>query len=201
MASPKLLKPDVVQIVPIDRLFVDPENDELRTITPTRFEDLLQNLLARPSMLAARPPIANLEGGIIAGAHRWKASQKILTDTDIPWGDFHEMWHGKGIPVFARAFPTDAERREWMLADNAEFATYVPDALAGLVAQHAADPMGSVQLLGLADADVRRLLDAHAHAAAGDPGPDPGGQQQVPASPTFGRNVTCPECGCRFHTN
>jgi hypothetical protein len=192
--APKLLKPGLSRVKP-DRLFIHPLNDRVRTIRPDRLDDAVFNLLARPEMLRARPIITNLEGAIVGGARRWLAVRRIFDDVHgVPWGPFHEAYKA-GVPVYARAFPDDAELREWITADNADFGEWIPDELAALVSEHARAG-ADTRLLGLADEDVRHLIAMH--EGAGDPGPDPG-EAQGDSRPTFGRKVTCPACGLDFH--
>jgi DNA modification methylase len=118
-----------------------PWPDNPRTIRPERLDDLKRALEADPGMLSARPLIGLPDGTIICGNQRLLAAQELGWET---------------IPVLT--VDLDSERaRLWALRDNAQYGDWDEAALAGLLAELAADGV-ELALTGFASAELDTLL-------------------------------------------
>lgn len=150
----------------------DPENTDQRTISDDRLEALKHALENAPTMMLARPVILDTAGFSVGGNHRLRASKLMIGDDAFPifnaWVRDHH-----GIPFFVRHFETAAERREWRIRDNADYAQWTDDGLEALVRQHQ-DEGADMLLLGLDEPEIGRLLaDAANDGAGGGGGIDP----------------------------
>jgi hypothetical protein len=151
----------------------DPENVEQRTITDDGMRRLKYALEKAPAMMLARPVILDVKGVSVGGNHRLRGSKEMIGDDEYPnfnkWVQDHH-----GIPFFIRDFESAAERREWRVRDNADYAAWTDDGLAAVVASHR-DDGGDMLLLGLAEPELDKLLEASAGAGdgGGAGGPDP----------------------------
>lgn len=152
----------------------DPENAEQRSITATSLERLKYALEKAPAMMLARPVIVDTSAVAVGGNHRLRAAREMIGDAEYPefnkWVSDHH-----GIPFFIRAFESAAERREWRIRDNADYASWEEGALAELATLHR-DEGGDLSLLGLDEPQLDALL-ADAAGEGGDgggpAGPDP----------------------------
>jgi hypothetical protein len=99
----------------------DPENVEQRTITDDGMRRLKYALEKAPAMMLARPVILDVKGVSVGGNHRLRGSKEMIGDEEYPnfnkWVQDHH-----GIPFFIRDFESAAERREWRVRDNADYA-------------------------------------------------------------------------------
>ena len=127
-----------------------------REINEERFAALKYSLQKDPSMMEARPIIVDARrGDVVCGNMRLRAC------TELGWEE---------VPVYAKEFASDAQRREWMLRDNQEYGNWVPDELSRLVLAH--EQEGSdLALLGFSTQELSdlRSLDV--------PDVPPGGEQ------------------------
>lgn len=160
--------------------YLEPEllreaEDNPRQIRDERFDLLLRALLADPSMLEARPLIADANDvngsgqyAVVAGNMRLRAIREILISGQETALSAMVAEHA-GVPVYVKAFASDAERREWLLRDNASYGEWVPEELARLLAMHEAEG-ADVALLGFTGLEAESLL-----ALVAEPPPEPGG--------------------------
>jgi hypothetical protein len=166
----------------------DPENVEQRTITDEGLRRLKWALEKAPAMMLARPIILDTEAVSVGGNHRLRASKEMIGDAEYPnfnaWVTDHH-----GIPFFIRHFETVAERREWRVRDNADYAQWTDDGLAAVVRQHK-DEDGDMALLGLDEPELDKLL-AMTDAPAGAGGDDGGGGGPDPLPDVWGVVVEC----------
>lgn len=150
----------------------DPANVEQREISDEQLTRLKYALENAPSMMLARPVILDTEAMAVGGNHRLRAAKLMIGDDDYP--KFNEwVREHHGIPFFIRAFESAAERREWRVRDNAEYAHWTDDGIAQLVTEHARDG-GDMDLLGFDDANLKRLLDYDGGGAPDDDSTAPG---------------------------
>lgn len=141
----------------VGELHESPDNP--REITDEAFEGLKYALEKQPQMLDARPIIATTEGEVVCGNMRLRAARSLN------WEE---------VPVYVREFESDSEKREWMLRDNNEYGSWVPEELRAMVAQHEAEG-ADLQLLGFSDQERRDLLQLPDDDAlpGGDEPPEP----------------------------
>lgn len=135
-----------------------------RTISDERRDDLEYSLAQEPEMLRARPLIADVDGAVICGNMR----HRVMTQR-LGWE--------KG-PVYVKEFESPAQRREWMLRDNQEFGDWVPEELAAEVAAQR-DEEADLRLLGFSEPKVATLLKMHDDASGnggGSGNPPQGGE-------------------------
>jgi hypothetical protein len=117
-----------------------PENP--REISSERFAALRYALEADPGMMEARPIIVDARNGeVVCGNMRLRAAR------ELGW---------EKVPVYLKVFRDDAQRREWMLRDNQEYGTWVPDELAALVQTHEAAG-ADMSLLGFSQQEIDDL--------------------------------------------
>ena len=102
----------------------------------------MYSLRKDPSMLEARPLIADDDGMVVCGNMRLRAARALGWDT---------------VPVFTHTFESEAQKREWMLRDNNEYGQWVPDELQGLVRQHQSEG-NDLRMLGFGGQELRDLL-------------------------------------------
>lgn len=124
----------------VGELHESPDNP--REITVEDFEALCYSLAQDPSMLHARPIIATTEGEVVCGNMRLRAARKLGMET---------------VPTYIKVFDSEAQKREWMLRDNNQFGSWVPDELQALVRQHQAEGQ-DLRLLGFHQQELRDLL-------------------------------------------
>lgn len=157
--------------------------DNPREIRPDRFEALKHSMRVQPSMMEARPVIADTDGFVVAGNMRQRAAIELLAEEGTT--AFKAEFAHRGIPVFVKAFDP-AERREWMLRDNQGYGDWVPGEVAQLVKMHESEG-GDLELLGFDDqalSDLKKL--------ASDDGGEPGGDAgEDPIPDTYGVVVEC----------
>jgi DNA modification methylase len=118
-----------------------PWPDNPRKIRPQRLDDLKRALEADPAMLWARPLIALPDGTVICG------NQRLLAARALGW---------ETIPVLVVDLGPDRARL-WALRDNAQYGDWDETALAGLLAELAADGV-ELALTGFATTDLDTLL-------------------------------------------
>lgn len=150
----------------------DPENAEQRSITATSLERLKYALEKAPAMQLARPVILDTSAVAVGGNHRLRAAKEMIGDAEYP--SFNEwVQEHHGIPFFIRAFESAAERREWRIRDNADYASWEENALAELAIQHR-DEGGDLALLGIDEPELDKLLaDSAGEGNGGGGGIDP----------------------------
>jgi hypothetical protein len=145
-----------------------------RTITAERFADLCYSIEHDPQMLEARPVVFDADQhDVPCGNMRLRAALDVLER--IPDGRLADFIARRGgLPVYVKRFVSPAERREWVTRDNQGYGDWIPDELAALVAEHAADG-GDMAMLGFAEPDIDAMLAiANAEAAGGGGGtPNP----------------------------
>ena len=129
-----------IEMQEVGQLHESPDNP--REITQQSLEELMHSLRADPSMLQARPVIADEEGMVVCGNMRLRAARALGWDM---------------VPVYVKAFESEAQKREWMLRDNNEFGQWVPDELQALVRQHQEEGH-DLRLLGFGQQELRDLL-------------------------------------------
>jgi DNA modification methylase len=139
--------------IPVDSLRAHPRNP--RKITPARLAALERVLAADPQMLEARPLIALADGTLIAGNQRWRAARALRDAGD----DRFET-----VPTIH--VDLEPERAtEWALRDNEGFGVR-DDQITAELLQELADAGRNLELTGMTEHDLRKLLDPA--AAAGD---------------------------------
>lgn len=175
-----------LQKIAHDRLHVSPLNDKTREIDQDRRDQLRKALEKAPEHLEARPLIVDVDGAIIGGRHRWEEARALI-EADKP-SPFRRRFKDGQLPVYVRNFKDDAERLEWLTRDNADYAGWVPDELAPLIAGHQAAG-ADLEMLGLPKQEIDDLLEL-----VGDPHFEP--------TPPDGRldhqltrTIDCPHCG------
>lgn len=151
--------------LPVATLEESADNQAARHITDERFALLCQAVAHDPAMLEPRPliaelpepgPVAKLE--VIAGNMRLRAIKHVLEH----WNESSHrlrtyIEERGGVPVYLKRFADDAERREWMVRDNAGYGEWVPEGLAALVAAQGIDGR-SVELLGMSNDEAAGLV-------------------------------------------
>jgi ParB-like chromosome segregation protein Spo0J len=140
-----------------------------REISTERFQALKYALQNDPGMLEARPLIATTDGEVVAGNMRLRAIRELGWDS---------------VPVFIAELD-EKRKREWMLRDNQEYGTWIPDDLANLVKQHS-DEDGDLSMLGFTDQDLKDLE----RLASGDM-PEPGDAGMEPVPEVFAIVIDC----------
>jgi DNA modification methylase len=139
--------------IPVDSLRAHPRNP--RKITPARLAALERVLAADPQMLEARPLIALADGTLIAGNQRWRAARALRDAGD----DRFET-----VPTIH--VDLEPERAtEWALRDNEGFGVR-DDQITAELLQELADAGRNLELTGMTEHDLQKLLDPR--AAAGD---------------------------------
>lgn len=153
----------------VEELQEAPENP--RDIRPERFEALKYALQADPTMMLARPVIADVtDRAVVCGNMRLRAVKAL-------------GW--TRVPTFLHKFEGAAQRREWMLRDNQEYGDYVPSELAALVKQHEAEG-ADMRLLGFQDQELADL------ARLGEPDiPDAGDAAEDEVTAVWGIVIDC----------
>lgn len=146
----------------------DEENADQREWTDDGARRLKWALEKSPAMMLARPVILDVHGVAVGGNHRLRASKEMIGDDEYPKFNAWVTEH-RGIPFFIREFESAAERREWRVRDNADYARWTDDGLAELVAMHKEEG-GDLLLLGLAEPDLNKLLGDESAGAGGDGG-------------------------------
>ena len=157
--------------VPLELLKEAPENP--RRIREDKFADLRYTLRTAPEMLDARPLIVDDENAeVIGGNMRLRAARAELAE--FPEGELAQFIAQRGgIPTYRRRFPDPAERREWLLRDNADYGEWVPAELALLVDLHQRDH-ADIRLLGFGQGEIEGLL-----ALARQEEPNPSGRRRA----------------------
>jgi hypothetical protein len=146
--------------VPIDKLHVNENNP--RTITKEAFARLKKSLAEDPEMMKARPIIALPDGTVIGGNMRYRAAQALGWRT-VPC-------------VYADLEETRA--KQWIVRDNASYGEWDDQGLAELlyeIQQAGAD----LDLAGLDNAEVERLLDTVTGEEHADTDPDDVGRPRL----------------------
>ena len=134
--------------------------DNPRAITDERFAALKYAMDSDPTMMEARPIIVDAnQGDVVCGNMRLRAA------VELGWDE---------VPVYAKEFESQAQRREWMLRDNNGYGDWVPDELSRLVAAHDADG-ADLMLLGFSTQEMAdlRALDTPDVPPGGDFGAEP----------------------------
>jgi ParB-like chromosome segregation protein Spo0J len=126
--------------VPVDELHESADNP--RQITDEALRDLMHSLEADPSMLWARPVIANPDGKAVCGNIRLRGAKRLGWQT---------------VPTYVKEFDSPAQEREWMLRDNNQYGQWVPDELQALVRRHQEEG-ADLALLGFPQQELRDLL-------------------------------------------
>ncbi|TGE22810.1 ParB N-terminal domain-containing protein [Hymenobacter metallicola] len=93
-----------IQLVPIEQVQLHPQNPRL--IKDNRFEQLVQSLIDFPDMLHARPLVVDEDFIVLGGNMRLHAALRLA---------YAE------IPVMQVTGWSDAQKREFMIKDNASF--------------------------------------------------------------------------------
>lgn len=157
--------------------------DNPRTITDERFAALKHALKTQPDMMLARPVIADVTRGgeVVGGNMRLRAVSELIAEGD----NGYTRRFGEMIPAFLHEFKSDAERREWMLRDNAGYGSWEDEALAALVREHETDG-ADMSLLGFGTDDLDRLLKESTRGDGGD-----GGGNDAPDMNLWGVIVEC----------
>jgi len=113
----------VIEVAPIDQIKLHPDNPRL--IKDNRFEQLVQSLIAFPDMLRVRPLVVDEEGFVLGGNMRLHAAMRLgYTD----------------VPVLRVTNWTEAQKREFMIKDNASFGEWDWEVLANEWSEH---PLGA----------------------------------------------------------
>lgn len=154
----KILEP--VHEHSVAELWANEENP--RTITADRFEDLKKALKADKPMLQARPVIALKNGTVVAGNMRVRAAEAL-------------GW--KTIPTITVDLDEETARL-WLLRDNNAYGEWHEEQLAELL--YNLEQQGTdLEMAGFGRRETSRLLDSvSAHTRGGttapdDPAPDP----------------------------
>ncbi len=146
--------------IPVDSLRPHPRNP--RKITAARLAALERVLAADPQMLEARPLIALPDGTVIAGNQRWLAARSLRDAGD-----------DRFVTVPAIHVDLDPARAtEWALRDNEGFGVR-DDQLTAELLRELAEAGRNLELTGLTEHDLQKLLDPRARAGEDDVPPTP----------------------------
>ena len=104
---------NLIQVVPIEQVKLHPQNPRL--IKDNRFEQLVQSLIDFPDMLQARPLVVDEDFIVLGGNMRLHAALRLAYTQ---------------IPVMQMSGWTEAQKREFMIKDNASFGEWDWDVLA-----------------------------------------------------------------------
>jgi hypothetical protein len=179
------------QYVDVDVIREDPNNP--RRINPERLDALRHALRDAPAMLEARPIIVDLAGLAVAGNMRHRALVDELADEahgNSALQKALKKWGG--VPVYARRF-TPAERREWMLRDNASYGEWIPEEVRALVEAHQEEEQ-DLDLLGFHPEDMAALLGTEPDLPDSDEGGGGAGAGKangIPHTSQWGVIVVC----------
>lgn len=146
--------------IPVDSLKAHPRNP--RKITAARLAALARVLQADPEMLEARPLIALPDGTVIAGNQRLAASRLLRDQGD---GRFAT------VPT-VHVELDDARATEWALRDNEGFGVRDDDLTAELL-RELAEQSRDLEMTGLTEHDLQKLLGATTAKDAEDIPPPP----------------------------
>lgn len=105
--------PRIIEVVPIDQVQHHPKNPRL--IKDNRFEQLVQSLIAFPDMMFARPLVVDEAGTVLGGNMRLHAALRL---------GYHE------VPIMRMLGWSEAQKREFMIKDNASFGEWNWEVLA-----------------------------------------------------------------------
>lgn len=112
-----------IQTLAIDQVRLHPSNPRL--IKDNRFEQLVQSLIAFPDMLRVRPLVIDEAGFVLGGNMRLHAALRL---------GYTE------VPVMQVVDWTEAQKREFMIKDNASFGEWDWEVLANEWSEH---PLGA----------------------------------------------------------
>jgi hypothetical protein len=112
-----------IQVVPIDQVHLNEANPRL--IKDNRFEQLVQSLIDFPDMLHVRPLVVDENFVVLGGNMRLHAALRL---------GYHE------IPVLQVVGWTEAQKREFLIKDNASFGEWNFDILAN---EWSMEPLGA----------------------------------------------------------
>jgi len=142
------------QLVPLDRLYPDPENP--RDITPEELRNLAASIRDDPDFLVKRPVLAYADGRIYAGNQRREAFSALLAEGWLP------PWGTPLIPADLDDV-SEAIARQRAIRDNNQWGRWNELSLASYLAH--LDGQANLSLLGFADEQVSALLALAAHQA------------------------------------
>jgi len=112
-----------IQVVPIEQ--VQPNKQNPRLIKEPRFEQLVQSLIDFPQMLHLRPIVVDENMVALGGNMRLHAALRLAY---------------KEVPVLIATGLTEAQKREFIIKDNASFGEWNFDLLAN---EWNAEPLGA----------------------------------------------------------
>lgn len=142
-----------IQLVSVDQL--RPWDENPRSITVDRFDELKHALRNAPTMLRARPAIALPDGRVIAGNMRQRALASLKDDGDEAIAAEYPGWK---IPTFVVEL-TEDEARAWAIRDNVGYGEWLDQALAEWLFD--LEQRGNdLSMTGLPRDEITKLLDS-----------------------------------------